>query len=1162
VLSLPIQNISNSGREIILFNRQPDGQLSQFRDKNFMPYFFKESSTGIFRTINGKKVNKVFCKLPSEVARKRDENSYEADILYPKRYLIDKVGEIIKSPIKYIFIDIEIQTKTGVPDYLYPNQPITSISIYNSLSKEIKTFWIKDYYEFGKREGIDKTECAEDELLKEFVKYIKEEQPDILLGWNFILFDYPYLYARIKKLWNLDLAELISPINKYRYGIKEMDIPYPSGISILDYLDLFKKIYNKEVSYSLDYIAQKYLKKPPKKKVDFSQITDDIKEKNKEDIEDMVGIEKEKNIITYYDEIRRMGKCVWEDITWNCLDEQTEILTKNGWKKYNEIKKSDKVYSMNPKTFQLEVSNIKNLFIYNYKGKMINYQNERINFCVTPNHKFLMTYNRPERNTLKLEENTIDSIPDRDDRYFFVGSEGYEGKFNQLTDNQIKLIGWIISEGHFEKCSKAISIYQNKGKEANEIEELLNQENLGYSKYIHKNNNCINFRIKAVYTSLYKQLLRNKKELPNFVFELSIQQKRLLIETMMKGDGHWQSRNSGCYYSKSKELINQFQLLCILAGWNVRTHKRIKNEGIYYEGNIVKNPFKLFRYHAKKEIRYEGKIWCIENEYHNFLIRHNERIVLSGNSKVLDVMLLTEAKKLGIILPSKKYAEDIIIEEGKEFEGAYRRAELGRFEQVYKLDLSSAYPQTIINFCLDISNLTENKNEQKIDITDRETNEIKYSIYVKQNQNTLLPIIARKLIAKKDILKKQLKSLNPESEDAKDLQIKYDATKALTNSLFGVTALKAFRLYDVRIASAITSIVRDLLHFVENKLQEQQMKVTYVDTDSLFVLAKEDPTNLLNDLVKDWAKQYNKPNLDISFDCEGIFDRLLVVALCHYVGYLKSKAGIKKEIKGVEVKRRNSSIFMKKFQEELIEKVLNNESQEAIIEFIASQKEAIIKVPVIEIGFPSKINNAQDYKSPPIFLRALDYSKELFGFAKNSGETFYYCYVKSLGTSERHAKQMRKNKETGKKELKESHTMIEKNVLAYDEETQNQIIEIDYDMMTKRNILDIAEKIFDALKWNKEKIGIITKPKKERKTKAQIALKIVKEQESIIQSQPTFTEKDFIEEDNLCDFNKCGQEKEGKCLSKNPEECPKNNEQSVYENDDLLKKELKAYYEE
>ena len=90
MLNFPLQNISNLGREIVLFNRQQDGKLSIFRDKNFFPYFFQESSSGIFRTITGKKVNKVFCKLPSEISRKRDENSYEADILYPKRYLIDK----------------------------------------------------------------------------------------------------------------------------------------------------------------------------------------------------------------------------------------------------------------------------------------------------------------------------------------------------------------------------------------------------------------------------------------------------------------------------------------------------------------------------------------------------------------------------------------------------------------------------------------------------------------------------------------------------------------------------------------------------------------------------------------------------------------------------------------------------------------------------------------------------------------------------------------------------------------------------------------------------------------------------------------------------------------------------------------------------------------
>jgi DNA polymerase elongation subunit (family B) len=64
-------------------------------------------------------------------------------------------------------------------------------------------------------------------------------------------------------------------------------------------------------------------------------------------------------------------------------------------------------------------------------------------------------------------------------------------------------------------------------------------------------------------------------------------------------------------------------------------------------------------------------------------------------------MLLSEAKIKGIILPSKKYDRELDIEET--FEGAYRRCDTGFFKgKIYKLDLSSAYPNMIINFCLDI----------------------------------------------------------------------------------------------------------------------------------------------------------------------------------------------------------------------------------------------------------------------------------------------------------------------------------------------------------------------------------------------------------------------------------------------------------------------------
>lgn len=741
MISYPLQNIYNIERTVYLFNRDKNGNLYIKEDSSFSPYFYEEDSTGVYNTIDGKKVRKIYCKNPSEIKKRRSIKSYESDVLFTKRYIIDRISEFIVSPIKYLMIDIEVKTDS-LPSYKNPSKPIVAIGLYNSITKEILQYNVSDY-------NCPSIEEREIQLLIDFMTYVRNEQPDILIGWNFVNFDYPYLYARIAEVLKTDFSRAISPIGKIRFGKKEIDIDYPAGISILDYLEMFKKIYRGESNYSLEYIAQKYLNIDLSYQVNYNEISEKLLEKNRMDVQRIVDLENKLKLFDYYDEIRRMSKCLWEDLLWN--------------------------------------------------------------------------------------------------------------------------------------------------------------------------------------------------------------------------------------------------------------------------------------------------------------------------SRILDMMILSEAKKLSIILPSKTNN----LEEEQDFEGAYRRCETGRFENLYKLDLSSAYPMAIINFCLDISNITNNINERKIDITDRETNSILHSIYVKQNTNALLPSVARKLIIKKDYLKNQLKTLNPSSSEYNDMKIKYDAIKSLVNSLFGVTALKSFRLYDIRISSAITSIIRDLLHYVEEKLLEKNIKVIYLDTDSLFVLADENPVELANQLIKQWAKEkYNKNDINIEFDYEGIFEKIFIVALCHYVGYLRTKDNkIKKEIKGIEIKRKDSSKFMQQFLNDLVEKILSNESQEKIVEFIRQQKEEIKKAKLIDIGFPCKLNIEKEYKSPPIFMRALKYTKELVNFDKSNGELFYYIYVEPMGADKRISRSCRTNKLTNTKEEIISETEIEKNVLAFDEKRYDHIKNIDWDKMIDRTIIEKAKHFFEAMNW-------------------------------------------------------------------------------------------------
>ena len=203
----------------------------------------------------------------------------------------------------------------------------------------------------------------------------------------------------------------------------------------------------------------------------------------------------------------------------------------------------------------------------------------------------------------------------------------------------------------------------------------------------------------------------------------------------------------------------------------------------------------------------------------------------SNNSKVIDMLALAEAKRLNVILPSKQ--QDT---KREKMEGAYRITYgTGLYKDLAKVDISGAYPEAIIDFCLSPENFSNEPSENtiKIDILSRETNEHRATYYVKQNPNAILPSLVKRLLTIKNELKAKLKSAKKETEEYKKLLVAYDSRKALVNTSFGCIAMPIFRLYDNRNGDTITFLIRDLLHFVENKFQKQNKQIQYIDTDSV-----------------------------------------------------------------------------------------------------------------------------------------------------------------------------------------------------------------------------------------------------------------------------------------------------------------------------------------
>jgi len=246
----------NNQSVIRLFCKDNKGKTIVCLDYGFEPYFYilpkegkeKElkkrveeiksvkvkSAEIIERTLSGEKRKfvKVFCFLSTDVPNAREivkvwkdvvEDEYEYSINFYKRYLIDNQieqwidveGDEIKKKyrsdnvikikkikpvssdkmpeLKLMSFDIESVNEAGKP-------VIVMLSLKSNGFEKVLTYKKDKHY--GKYVEVLKDEK---ELLERFVELVKEQDPDVLLGYNSDLFDMQVIQQRAEEL-KVDLA--------------------------------------------------------------------------------------------------------------------------------------------------------------------------------------------------------------------------------------------------------------------------------------------------------------------------------------------------------------------------------------------------------------------------------------------------------------------------------------------------------------------------------------------------------------------------------------------------------------------------------------------------------------------------------------------------------------------------------------------------------------------------------------------------------------------------------------------------------------------------------------------------------------------------------------------------------------------------------------------
>jgi len=353
-------------------------------------------------------------------------------------------------------------------------------------------------------------------------------------------------------------------------------------------------------------------------------------------------------------------------VGFQCISEDTQILTPEGWKSYYQVKEGDEIYTFNLKNKKLEIKKVKSVFKRFYKGKMYNLINRNQNQLISPRHRVV----RRKFNTEEYILEPIEKVLKLKSSFGIPTPSVTENNNSDypVSDRQLELLAWILSEETVEKeGSHRISIYQSPEvhlQNYQEIVGLLSSFNLEFTQRSQFSlGNCLHIRLSPSSSKIIHQWFgRREKCFPSYLFKLSKRQARIFLQTYLKGDG-WQEKYRSRIVTSDKDNAEKLMAIGVLAGYNVGIKKRKKISGISKkEQYIVTFTQSKDDYIQKiKEVDYQGVIWSVHTDNETVIAKRNGQVFITGNTPfsniTLDLRPSSVFEKMPVIIGGKPQKE-------------------------------------------------------------------------------------------------------------------------------------------------------------------------------------------------------------------------------------------------------------------------------------------------------------------------------------------------------------------------------------------------------------------------------------------------------------------------------------------------------------------------
>ena len=382
-----------------------------------------------------------------------------------------------------------------------------------------------------------------------------------------------------------------------------------------------------------------------------------------------------------------------------CYDDETEVLTKDGWKLFRDLDKTnDLVATLNPVTNTVEFCKPSDYIEYKYSGNMITIKTKNCDLVITPNHN-LWAKKVDTRVSRNFEFHRADSLVNRYQftkefnyapkqsaetvfirgiDYDFIHSSGktIHRHTKDLTLNK-KLftifLAMYLSEGSVYHNKKEYSYMINLAQEDSEKNKKSREymikiiTELGFTAT--KGTKMISFKNSTLGAFLKKLGTAIHKKFPYNVFDYFDRELALVfIDTYLMYDGS-KSNIYGKLYTSSKKLMDDLECISMIAG--LSTHTFLRND--YHEGSEIiingnrvkcnangyvinltdkynKTPYIDVRDSVSEKV-YNGNVYCVNVRNHIIMVKRNGVAIWCGNC----IGQLTRHRLLSFCIESARY---------------------------------------------------------------------------------------------------------------------------------------------------------------------------------------------------------------------------------------------------------------------------------------------------------------------------------------------------------------------------------------------------------------------------------------------------------------------------------------------------------------------------